>query len=901
AIDASGSVAPPNATFQWSTTDGNILNGQGTPTISVDAAGAYVLLLSNLTNGCSSQASLVVTADQEFPMIDILPAETITCSVPSILLDASGSDSGPDFAFQWTTADGNLLSGADSPTPEVDAAGWYLLGITDLQNGCTTLDSVAVTADQALPVIDLSAPETLNCALTEIQLSASTGVGNPSVSWLTTDGHIVAGAQSLTPTVDAGGTYVIQLTDPANGCMAEDSLSVLQNTESPQALIDAPEELSCFLSSVQLEAGSSSSASGQLNFFWTTTDGNILSGDNTASPLVGAGGTYLLTITDPANACVATAEVEVLQDQNVPTAEAGPAAILGCVPDQLLLAGSGITSSGAIGFLWTTTDGSILSGANTPTPLVDAPGSYLLTITDPDNGCQATDVVLITEDLTLPVVDAGPVAELTCTATEVQLSGMIQGVPSAYLYEWQTADGNIVAGADGLQPLVDAAGSYTLVATDPLNGCSASATTTVVQDSQVPQAEIGPTGTLTCDQSTLILDASNSSQGANYGLSWTTTGGSILSGQNTLTPEVNAAGLYTLTITDLSNNCLNTASINVPIDTLPPQIVLSSPDTLSCDQPTIVLQGMATDTANLSISWSTVDGHFVGGVGGLQPEVDQAGFYLLSIVDESNGCLTETGVSVVQDTLSPQVSILPAATITCTSPTISLEGLVVGGPTLSFNWSTTDGSILSGGDSLVPTIAAGGTYSLLVVDADNGCTGAAQVAVPVDTLAPLADAGPDAQLDCGTPEIELDGSGSSQGIGLSYLWISPDGNISAGATTDSPAVDAPGTYVLQVEDLVNGCVAVDTVQVGAAVDLPVVSIEAPEELNCIVTETTLQASASTTSGQIELLWTTPDGNIVSGNSTLTPLVGAPGQYLLEVLDPLSGCVASQTVDVQQNV
>jgi len=93
---------------------------------------------------------------------------------------------------------------------------------------------------------------------------------------------------------------------------------------------------------------------------------------------------------------------------------------------------------------------------------VDAAGTYTLTVTDSDNGCTATDDVVITADVTAPTANAGTDAELTCTTTSLVLSGSASSTnPDATLsYSWTTADGNIVSGANTATPTINAAGTW---------------------------------------------------------------------------------------------------------------------------------------------------------------------------------------------------------------------------------------------------------------------------------------------------------------------------------------------------------------------------------------------------------------------------------------------------------
>jgi gliding motility-associated-like protein len=116
-----------------------------------------------------------------------------------------------------------------------------------------------------------------------------------------------------------------------------------------------------------------------------------------------------------------------------------------------------------------------------------------------------------------------------------------------------------VSGATTATPSVNAAGTYTLTVTDPSNGCSASSTVTVSNNSNVPNANAGSTQSLTCSVSTVILNASSTTAGATY--SWS--GPGVVSGSNSAVATVNAAGTYTVTVTNPSNGCTASAGVIV--------------------------------------------------------------------------------------------------------------------------------------------------------------------------------------------------------------------------------------------------------------------------------------------------------------------------------------------------
>ena len=78
-----------------------------------------------------------------------------------------------------------------------------------------------------------------------------------------------------------------------------------------------------------------------------------------------------------------------------PNADAGAGKVITCGNTTVVLSGSSSTANAT--FAWVASGGgNIVSDANTATPTVNAAGTYTLTVTDPANGCTATNVVLVT-------------------------------------------------------------------------------------------------------------------------------------------------------------------------------------------------------------------------------------------------------------------------------------------------------------------------------------------------------------------------------------------------------------------------------------------------------------------------------------------------------------------------
>jgi gliding motility-associated-like protein len=902
-LDASGSTSQGNLDIIWTGSPGNIVSGQGTLTPTVDTGGLYQLTIINLDNGCTTLDGVEVYALIELPTVAAAVPETISCYQPTVLLDASGSDSGPNFEYLWQTNDGGIVEGEDGPTPEVNSGGTYTLTVFNENNNCENSLDVFVPEETQEPVITIFDPDTLNCAIEEINLAAELdSVASFQVNWTTTDGNIVSGEDGLSPLVDASGLYQLEVLNTDNGCSSLADISVQADVVLPEVDPGAEATITC-ADPVLLLDGSDSDSTISMLFTWTTTNGNIVSGENSLHPQIDAAGTYTLTILNQDNQCEASASVDIDENTVLPLAEAGEDDLLGCFSPTIQLNGQQSSSGPQFAYSWTTTNGNILSGGNSPVPVVDTGGVYELLVTDIINGCTATDSVLVNFNQDLPVVDAGPGGELTCVLTSIQLQGVANGNIDDFVYEWNYVNGNIVNGENTLTPTVNAQGTYELMVTDTFNGCTAIASVVITQDANVPVAVIDAADELNCSVSNISLDGTASSQSPTITYEWTTNNGNFTGGTETLTPSVDQGGTYTLVLVDSANNCVSTTSIDIEPDTIHPLISFLDPGLITCDNPELDLNAqLGGVTGSYGLEWTTNDGNFTGNTNTLTPQIDAPGSYVLSILNEENGCATTAGVEVGQDITFPQVTIDPPEILTCSVTEIDLQASADGGGALlALQWTTQEGTITTGGNSLSPEVTAPGWYQFSVTNQFNGCETIDSVLVPQDIVAPVADAGPSDILNCYQVQLNLNGAGSSQGGDFAYLWTTTNGAINSGETTLSPLIDAPGDYELLVTDLSNGCQSASIVSIPEDFNYPSAVASTPGILTCTQTSLSLEGNTNGLGAGFEYLWTTADGNILGGEESLSPLIDEPGTYEFEVLNAENGCATSSLVTVDENI
>ena len=339
-LDGGGSSQGPGYTYQWGTTNGNIVNNGSTLNPTINSTGTYELTVT-APNGCTAISSVTVDENITPPNANAGVPMTLDCNATSLALDGSGSSSGGNFTYQWTTTNGNIVSGGTSLNPTIDQEGDYTLTVTDISNGCTATASTNVDDASDNPNADAGADQTLTCVILETTLdgSGSATGGNITYQWSTNDGNIVSGGSTSNPVVNGVGTYQILVTNTTNGCTSISTVQVGEDVQDPVAVASAPTSLTCTETEVNLD-GTGSSSGGNFTYQWSTQNGNILSGASTLNPLVNAAGTYEILVTNEDNGCTQIATIDIAVDGDLPDADAGIADDLTCVTTQITLNGS---------------------------------------------------------------------------------------------------------------------------------------------------------------------------------------------------------------------------------------------------------------------------------------------------------------------------------------------------------------------------------------------------------------------------------------------------------------------------------------------------------------------------------------------------------------------------------
>jgi gliding motility-associated-like protein len=190
--------------------------------------------------------------------------------------------------------------------------------------------------------------------------------------------------------------------------------------------------------------------------------------------------------------------------------------------------------------------------------MVDMPGTYYLQIIDTSNNCTNIDSIIVEQDSSVPLAEAGDNATLDCNDSSIALNGQGSSVGGNYVYTWTTQDGNIVSGINSLNPTIDLPGWYYIEVYDGISECS-TIDSVLIEDNSAPITGLEITGINPCYGDNIgvveVLDVQGGIGPFTYSLN---------NGSQSTEPifENLPGGTYVVTVT-ASNGCTATDTITL--------------------------------------------------------------------------------------------------------------------------------------------------------------------------------------------------------------------------------------------------------------------------------------------------------------------------------------------------
>ncbi len=369
-------------------------------------------------------------------------------------------------------------------------------------------DNLVLNLTNLYPTVDAGQDMINDCTTPTNALSANISGGTPNFNYEWTPATGLNNPNSPNPTANPTATtdYIVTISD-ANGCQDKDTVKVVVDKAPPNANAGPDKTINCTNQTINL------SATGGGTYAWTPATG--LNSTNIASPSSSATITTNYTVTVIGdNGCMATDDVLVTVDKDLPNAQAGPDITTSCnTPDAQLSASGGGTYSWAPNIA--------LNNPNIANPVARPPTTttYTVTVTAP-NGCESTASTTVTINDPTPLVIPGNTIR-RCDENSATFNPNLSTQLPIDTYQWSAANNNPsnASFVDATDPnttvnnLIE--GTYKFYFTISNNICPPVTDSILVQIYDLPFADAGQDDSL-CHIYTTTFNA-NTPQGTSTG------------------------------------------------------------------------------------------------------------------------------------------------------------------------------------------------------------------------------------------------------------------------------------------------------------------------------------------------------------------------------------------------
>jgi gliding motility-associated-like protein len=648
--------------------------------------------------------------------------------------------------------------------------------------------------------------------------------------------------------------------------------------------------------------------SGSYNFSWSNNNGQVATTQNLDAAF---NGNYTLEIQDANNPnLVASFEFTIGLDGSAPTADAGGDFGMPC-DSPFATVNASNSSQGNFTYEWTDLGSSSnIFPTNILNPQVAGAGVFMLAVTDNVTGCTVTDTITVSPVI-LPasaVSFADQDTTLTCSITTVNLSsaGSNNFDNSDIQYIWTTDVGQVPAGSENLENIsVTVPGTYFLEVYNSQSDCSSSASLVVDQNIVIPSVDAGQDTTLTCLNTSVILDGTSAGTdiGANFVNEWTDAAGTTIS-TNITTPEITTNGEYILIVTNTENSCIGSDTVIVSSDLDIPVVVLGPNLQLDCNNNSEVIIESTGSSVGPEFEYTWLK----NGVDQMEPvtattlTVTAADTYELQILNVNNNCSQSSVVIVSDSTALPDVPVLTSGTITCIDETTAITNSLENVNHYSFAWTGPNVDPATVGQA-VPTVSEAGLYEVEITNDNTGCISIESINVVDDIITSVTNSlvtttgESSTVITCENSRDTLILTLDSQDYNI--VWNGPG----IDATNEyQPVIDAAGTVFVTYENINNGCS--DTLFFTSLEDLvdPVVTDIASSinEWGCDATSATLTVSTDISgSGDYEYDWAAIGCvDITVTNNGSTADVSGPCDFQVIVSNPTNGCEVNESITIE---
>lgn len=842
--------------------------------------GLVIVQAQNENNGCIQADTALIALDTVPPVSDAGSNQILNCASPLAMLDGGNSAGSGPLQFVWFGPQGVPI---DSSSVSIGTTpGWYVLQVTQENNGCSAIDSLLLVADANLPTAIVQNPGVLTCFKQEVILNGSLSSSGPEFryQWLSPDSTLLDTVPIIT--VSEPGDYIFSVENIQNGCTGYYTVSVLANNQPLPLDIVAPQEvLTCSVTDIRLEANFPDPGA-PLVFSWQTLAGNLLGQQDTL--LVSNPGFFKAELINLQTGCISRDTLEITQSKIFPTASLNSPDTLNCARTEIWLDGSASQPMDSIAFQWLNPFGNVVGTSDSL--LINKPGNYTLVVRETTTDCTDSITKFIIQDVqevTLQVNPQNPL--LTCGIPELNLVAQATGGGPDYVYTWFNSSGSVIGNLSSIS--IDTPEEIIVMVTSLRNGCSDEEMIEIIQNVELPTLEPLQDTVFSCFNSEITVAGKGVTASGQGVYTWYDPNGNNLSNDSVLT--IFSPGLYVLKFMDPENECFQTDTFEIFANQESPLAVGKASGVFTCLQDSILLDasGSVAVTGLYEPAWY-LDSVLVST--DMEVFVTVPGLYELVITDALNGCFSIFPLEVGADTLPPVIVPLPDVQLNCVTDSVTLDPLPDSAGLYQMSWSSSSG-LYTGNEPLV-TVGQEEEIYLQVLDPENGCFQLDTCLITIDTLAPVSQPYSSGILTC-TDSLVVLNAGDDVQPDWQYEWLNASGSLLA--QNENAVVGMPGQFFLNLVDTSNQCTYNANLEVVQEIDPPSLVVGPIDTITCQNLTVKLDASASAPSNLLEFTWSSVNGNYLSQTNQI--MVDSAGLYVVQVSRIDNGCTRYDTLTV----
>jgi len=568
---------------------------------------------------------------------------------------------------------------------------------------------------------------------------------------------------------------------------------------------------------------------------------------------------------------------------------------------------------------WTPLPATVFNQQQTSATALTA-GPYTVTVNS-SHGCSTTSNFTIFPKPLPAFFSLTPAPGYTVNCYNPTLT--INASPGNYNFNWTSQSSAPLTGS--VVNLTSAnIGTWSVTGFHPISGCALTQSFSVAQNFLVPSSTISSQLiNITCSQTVALTLSLSATPSVNITHQiYAPSGGTFAANSYTALYTPGGPGTYTYALYNNLNGCETVKNFTVTSSDIYPTYTITSANnfTLGCGSKSVtsvsIFCTLPTNTPGGAVSYTILP----PGTSPLSLLSNQTtymlnipGTWTVMVLDNNNQCITSTPISILQNTIAPDISVnVPQQILDCRTNSVQLNGSSTN-PNTTFSWAVfgSPNPVLATGitvasNTSAPTSSIVGIYTLTVEDTNNGCISNTVIPIYQNLFPPkatISTSGAPPVLSCAIPTVVLynqstTGIPNSTGFPanlpvIAKEWVGPGIFVPVSSSYTAGAI---GTYTLIARDLNNGCTSHTTITIADNRMYP--SVAPPDSflLPC-PGSVAIYPTIAGPPANYSYSWTPAAGSTVSALNSGTILVTAPGFYTLTVTNTSNGCQTRMTYPV----